>query len=90
MAAGVVGIAWETGVTHRASRTTGVDVRLADLIVGTSAGATVGAQITVPDEARRAPRRAQMSGASKEPRIDLDMAAIREQILAILAADGTP
>ncbi len=49
---GVTGIAWETGLIaglHEA----GVDVTVADLVVGTSAGSVVGAQITggasVPD-----------------------------------------
>jgi NTE family protein len=42
---GVTGIAWELGVIA-ALREVDVDVAQADLIVGTSAGATVGAQIT--------------------------------------------
>ena len=42
---GVVGIAWETGVLLGLADG-GADVLDADLFVGTSAGATVGAQVT--------------------------------------------
>jgi NTE family protein len=41
---GVVGVAWETGML-KGLRDGGVDVTEADLIVGTSAGAIVGAQV---------------------------------------------
>ncbi|SDM68538.1 patatin-like phospholipase family protein [Nonomuraea jiangxiensis] len=41
---GVIGIAWETGVLA-ALAADGLDLREADLIVGTSAGAVVGAQL---------------------------------------------
>lgn len=41
---GVAGIAWETGIVFGLSEL-GVDVRTADLVVGTSAGSTVGAQL---------------------------------------------
>ena len=41
---GVTGIAWETGVLH-GLREQGVDLTDADLIVGTSAGSVVGAQL---------------------------------------------
>ncbi|GAB4209213.1 MAG: patatin-like phospholipase family protein [Roseiflexaceae bacterium] len=43
---GTVGIAWETGVLH-GLREAGVDVTGADLIVGTSAGSVVGAQLAL-------------------------------------------
>ena len=42
---GVTGVAWETGVL-KALRDSGVDVTGADLVVGTSAGSIVGAQLT--------------------------------------------
>jgi NTE family protein len=42
---GVVGIAWETGLLMGLAEA-GIDVRNADLFVGTSAGSTVAAQIT--------------------------------------------
>ncbi|WP_204058783.1 patatin-like phospholipase family protein [Microbispora corallina] len=41
---GPVGIAWEAGVVAGLAEA-GVDVRVADLVVGTSAGAVVGAQV---------------------------------------------
>jgi NTE family protein len=41
---GVTGIAWETGLL-KGLRDAGVDLTVADLIVGTSAGAMVGAQV---------------------------------------------
>ncbi len=43
---GFVGIAWESGVLH-GLREAGVDVRTADLIVGTSAGSVVGTQLAL-------------------------------------------
>src|SRR5690348_10228087 len=42
---GVTGIAWETGLL-KGLRDAGLDLTGADLVVGTSAGAVVGAQIT--------------------------------------------
>lgn len=41
---GVAGIAWQTGILHGLAQA-GVDVSNADLLVGTSAGATVAAQL---------------------------------------------
>ena len=41
---GVTGIAWELGLLHGLAAA-GVDLRAADLVVGTSAGAAVGAQV---------------------------------------------
>ena len=44
---GVTGIAWEIGVLDGLAAA-GIELRSADLIVGTSAGATVGAQVAGP------------------------------------------
>jgi len=44
-AGGVAGIAWETGLLAGLAEG-GADLRTADLVVGTSAGSTVGAQVT--------------------------------------------
>ncbi len=41
---GVSGVAWETGLLHGLAEL-GIDLRTADLVVGTSAGSIVGAQI---------------------------------------------
>ncbi|MEK8142222.1 patatin-like phospholipase family protein [Streptomyces sp. M10(2022)] len=43
-AGGVTGTAWETGILHGLAKA-GVDLSTADLIVGSSAGAIVGAQL---------------------------------------------
>ncbi|MGW0362790.1 patatin-like phospholipase family protein [Streptomyces sp. NPDC002990] len=42
---GLTGIGWECGILHGLARA-GVDLTTADLVVGTSAGAVVGAQLT--------------------------------------------
>lgn len=43
-AGGVTGTAWESGILHGLAKA-GVDLSTADLIVGSSAGAVVGAQL---------------------------------------------
>jgi NTE family protein len=77
--AGAAGNAWELGlIAGLAER--GLDTTQADLIVGTSAGSTVAAQITsgmppaelyaaVLAEAPRAPRRASVSAGSNAPSV---------------------
>ncbi|MFB7262559.1 patatin-like phospholipase family protein, partial [Streptomyces nojiriensis] len=42
---GLTGIGWECGMLHGLARA-GVDLSTADLVVGTSAGSVVGAQLT--------------------------------------------
>ena len=42
---GVAGIAWETGVLFGLAEA-GADVTAADVVIGTSAGSTVAAQVT--------------------------------------------
>ena len=70
---GVTGIAWEIGVVAGLAAA-GIDVRVADLTVGTSAGAAVAAQITSGEpidalmERQRTP-----SSASKEVAVDFDL-----------------
>lgn len=44
-AGGLTGVGWEIGVLHGLAEA-GVDLTTADLVVGTSAGAVVGAQLT--------------------------------------------
>ncbi|CAN5611597.1 patatin-like phospholipase family protein [soil metagenome] len=67
---GVTGIAWELGViAGLAAR--GVDVASADLVVGTSAGATVAAQITTGSLEELV--QSQLSTTSTEIAADLDM-----------------
>ena len=70
---GVTGIAWEIGVVAGLAAG-GIDVTVADLIVGTSAGAAVAAQITSgePIDGLMARQRTP-SSASKELGVDLDL-----------------
>ena len=49
---GVTGIAWELGLLHGLAEA-GVDLTTADLVVGTSAGSVVGAQVTTQADERR-------------------------------------
>ena len=82
---GVAGIAWELGLIIGLGRQ-GVDVTNPDLIVGTSAGSTVGAQIAsgVPLAELEA---AQLSEVTREIAVDLDVEAFRAT-LAELVADA--
>src|SRR6187551_2142050 len=67
---GVPGIAWELGVIAGLADA-GTDVRDADLIVGTSAGATVAAQITAAPLADLVA--AQQSATTSEIAVELDL-----------------
>lgn len=70
---GVTGVAWELGVLS-ALLDAGIDVVGADLIVGTSAGAAVAAQITgAPFEALVT---AQLAPETKELAVELDLDAL--------------
>mgnify|MGYP003334024619 FL=1 len=73
---GVTGIAWETGVL-RGLRERGLDLAAsADLIVGTSAGSAVGAQLATGRDIDDM-FAAQLDEAHNEisPRLDLDLLA---------------
>jgi NTE family protein len=76
---GVAGIAWELGVLRGLSDS-GVNISNADLVVGTSAGACVGAQITssTPIEALY-DRQLDPVASAKERAVEFDMA----QLMAI-------
>ena len=82
---GVTGIAWELGLVIGLSRQD-VDVTAADLILGTSAGSTVGAQIAsgVPLTELQA---AQLADETSEITVDLDVDEFRAR-LAELVADA--
>ncbi|HZA76831.1 MAG TPA: patatin-like phospholipase family protein [Acidimicrobiales bacterium] len=82
---GVTGIAWELGLVVGLSRQD-VDVTAADLILGTSAGSTVGAQIAsgVPLTELQA---AQLADETSEITVDLDVDEFRAR-LAELVADA--
>lgn len=78
---GVVGIAWETGLlAGLASR--GVDLHGADLIVGTSAGAAVAAQVSTTPLAALYADQIDGTGA-QEPKLDIDLPAIMSEIADI-------
>jgi NTE family protein len=69
---GVTGIAWEIGVIAGLAAA-GIDVRVADLTVGTSAGAAVAAQITSGESIEALTARQQSpTSTSKEIAVDLD------------------
>jgi NTE family protein len=86
-AGGVTGIAWETGLL-KGLRDAGLDITGADLVVGTSAGSVVGAQVTtgVPlDELYR--RQVEpLRGGERAP----DLGKLTELFAARSSPDGAP
>lgn len=81
---GVVGIAWETGLlAGLASK--GVVLTEADLVVGTSAGATVAAQITSTPIEKLYADQVEGTGAP-EPTVDVDMPALLGRIAGALTS----
>ena len=87
---GVVGIAWETGVLLGLADE-GVDVLAADLVVGTSAGATVGAQATSGVALEELfERQLGPPERSGEIPVAIDGAAIVEMFSAALQGAPTP
>lgn len=85
---GVTGIAWELGVASALAEA-GVDLGSADLVVGTSAGATVGAQLT-SGTPLRALGASQLTpaGDTKERAVDLDFDALAEIFEALFDNDA--
>jgi NTE family protein len=84
---GVTGIAWETGVLV-GLRDEGVDVTDADLIVGTSAGSAVGAQVASGDDLDGLYQR-QLELSSSERAVAFDPMEFAKTFLAALeGADG--
>jgi len=89
---GVAGIAWELGVLRGiadADPVLAARILDADLIVGTSAGSSVAAQITsgVPLEALYA---AQLSGETAEIEVDVDIAALFAALGSAMAETDSP
>jgi NTE family protein len=82
---GVAGIAWELGMIEGLRRH-GVDVTDADLIVGTSAGSTVGAQVATGQLDRAVA--AQHDDDTAEIQVDIDLDQLRAR-LADLAVGAT-
>ena len=85
---GVAGIAWELGVLD-ALANAGVDLRAADRIIGTSAGAAVGAQLRT-DESLESLCARQLVPASQsaELQVESSLDALIEQFAACF--DGAP
>ncbi len=91
---GSVGIAWETGIAAGLARR-GVDVRTADLIVGTSAGSAVGAQLAlgrdldqVVGRYHSAGRRATETTAGSGAPSSQQMAKLLELVAATMTGEG--
>lgn len=83
---GLAGIAWMTGLLHGLAET-GHDITGADLVIGTSAGSTVGAQLAsgLPLADLYA-RQADPALRSREITADVDLAAFAEHAEVVAAA----
>jgi NTE family protein len=84
---GVTGIAWTTGLLLGMAEG-GEDLTSADLVVGTSAGAAVGAQVTTGRSLEEL-YEAQLAESSSELAAELDLTVLGE-IFSALAADQEP
>jgi NTE family protein len=91
---GSVGIAWEIGVAAGLARR-GVDLRAADMIVGTSAGSAVGAQLALGRDLdqlagryHNAGRRATESTAGSGAPGQQQMAKLLELVAATMTGEG--
>lgn len=84
---GVTGIAWEIGVIAGLARS-GIDiVAAADVLIGTSAGATVAAQISSSLSLGALFRRQIDGSAAPEPIIDLDVRELITRFAEIMSAE---
>ncbi|WP_327734413.1 patatin-like phospholipase family protein [Streptomyces nojiriensis] len=79
---GLTGIGWECGILHGLARA-GVDLSTADLVVGTSAGSVVGAQLTSGLLSVQELYERQLGDASAEPAAKLGAAVIARYALAM-------
>jgi NTE family protein len=87
---GVAGVAWEIGVIDALARA-GVCLRNADRIVGTSAGAAVGAQLCTDESLESLCARQLVPAAqSAELEIDFDVEAVAEVVIDALKAGLEP
>src|SRR3954466_1566715 len=87
---GVAGIAWETGVLVGLADE-GLDVRNADLVLGTSAGSTVAAQVT-SGETFEALFARQLTSAEESGELEaqLDIEGITAMFIRALKRSKTP
>ncbi|MGW8360342.1 patatin-like phospholipase family protein [Streptomyces wedmorensis] len=84
-AGGLVGAGWETGVL-RGLADAGVDLGTADLIVGSSAGAVVGARIAAGDRSPDELYARQVSGEVTEPAARFGPGLVLRYALAVLGS----
>ncbi|MEU6312012.1 patatin-like phospholipase family protein [Streptomyces sp. NPDC047014] len=84
---GLTGIGWECGILHGLARS-GVDLSTAGLVVGTSAGSVVGAQLTSGLVTPQELYERQLGDASGEPVAKLGAATIARYALAMAGARG--
>ncbi len=84
---GVTGIAWEIGVIAGLARS-GIDVvAAADVLIGTSAGATVAAQISSSTSVSALFRRQIDGSAAAEPVLELDVRQLIARFSEIMSAE---
>ncbi|MCZ2830666.1 patatin-like phospholipase family protein [Modestobacter sp. VKM Ac-2986] len=87
---GVAGIAWETGILAGLAAA-GVDVVHPDLMVGTSAGSTVAAQVTSSASlADLYQDQVDGTGAPEPTVLDVDLVALMAEVRQILGSGGDP
>ncbi|MEU7073275.1 patatin-like phospholipase family protein [Streptomyces narbonensis] len=84
-AGGLVGAAWETGIL-RGLADAGTDLAGADLVVGSSAGAVVGAQLAAGAPGLDELYERQLSGAASEPAARLGLPLVLRYAVAVLTA----
>ena len=85
---GLAAIAWETGYLTGLSAET-IDVLDADVVVGTSAGATVAAQVT-SGRPLMALYEDQLAPVSTEPRLPAEVGSLTDPVFEMLATAGSP
>jgi NTE family protein len=86
---GVAGIAWETGLLAGLADA-GVDLRDADLIVGTSAGAVVAAQVGSGTPLPDLLARQRDPDAGLEPTLDIDLEELMAEMTAAMESSEDP
>ncbi|MFE1344933.1 patatin-like phospholipase family protein [Streptomyces sp. NPDC058757] len=84
-AGGLVGAAWETGVLHGLAEA-GVDLSDADLVVGSSAGAVVGALLTSGTTSLAELYARRLDGADDEPAVRFGAGTLLRYTLAVLTS----
>ncbi|MGW3398380.1 patatin-like phospholipase family protein [Streptomyces hydrogenans] len=84
-AGGLVGAAWETGILHGLAEA-GVDLSDADLVVGSSAGAVVGALLTAGTSPHAELYARRLDGADTEPAVRFGAATLLRYTLAVLTS----